>query len=326
MHVTSQLRTALQSSVPSSASSTEDASGPHLFPNPNAPSAPDKRMTENRPQTRVAYDHAEYQQYLGTLPQHLPQQASDPYIQQGGYQTVTSQGTDSYGAHATQAPSYPSSALDPWPSNDARNAPRATSAQSSTLKAPFIPLLRRIFPGIWPQPSTFVHTRRAIAHPASTGQPAPASSPSAPQASIPYSPQSSNGRSHTSNPSVSTGISNFQYLITGGCLLLALALMSDVQAWFPQAEVKDICQEVVQPNAILSRDHLAKLLAVSERTAKTAIQQVVAEPYCRLPSVSIRAGVTAEREVYPLAFDPDTWLVVLYEGDEYAGFDFSFRK
>lgn len=122
------------------------------------------------------------------------------------------------------------------------------------------------------------------------------------------------------------GISNLQYLMTGGCLLLALGLMTDVQAWLPKAEAREICQEVVQPEAILSRDRLAKVLAVSERTAKTAIQQVVAEPYCRLPSVSIRAGVVAEREVYPLAFDPDTWLVMLYEGDEYAGFDFSFRK
>lgn len=127
-------------------------------------------------------------------------------------------------------------------------------------------------------------------------------------------------------PRASMGISNFQYLMTGGCLLLALVLMTDVQQWLPKAEVKDICKEVIQPDAILSRTHLAQLLAVSERTAKTAIQQVVAEPYCRLPSVSIRAGITAEREVYPLAFDPDTWLVMLYEGDEYAGFDFSFRK
>lgn len=122
------------------------------------------------------------------------------------------------------------------------------------------------------------------------------------------------------------GINNMQYLITGGCLLLALGLMTDVQAWLPQSEASDVCQEVVRHDAILSREHLAKILAVSERTAKTAIQQVVAEPYCRLPAVSIRAGVVANREAYPLAFDPDTWLVMLYEGEEYAGFDFSFRK
>ena len=140
-----------------------------------------------------------------------------------------------------------------------------------------------------------------------------------------YRENQSNG-AQPSPPRTSMGISNFQYLMTGGCLLLALVLMTDVRQFLPKAEAKEICQEVIQPDAILSRTHLAQLLAVSERSAKTAIQQVVAEPYCRLPSVSIRAGITAEREVYPLAFDPDTWLVMLYEGDEYAGFDFSFRK
>ncbi|NJP12002.1 MAG: hypothetical protein HC866_23115 [Leptolyngbyaceae cyanobacterium RU_5_1] len=29
---------------------------------------------------------------------------------------------------------------------------------------------------------------------------------------------------------------------------------------------------------------------------------------------------------YPLAFDPQTWFIVLYEGDEYAGYSFSFRR
>ena len=45
-------------------------------------------------------------------------------------------------------------------------------------------------------------------------------------------------------------------------------------------------------------------------------------PYCQLPNLEVRAGATAERFVYPLAFDPQISLIVLYEGDEYAGFRF----
>jgi hypothetical protein len=48
-------------------------------------------------------------------------------------------------------------------------------------------------------------------------------------------------------------------------------------------------------------------------------------PYCRLSELEVRAGVRAQREAYPLAFDPQTWFVVLYEGDQYTGYSFSFR-
>lgn len=191
-----------------------------------------------------------------------------------------------------------------------------------SMKWPRIPLLSHIFSGIRPQPSNFAPKRPKVTHPNDSRRPLP--SQSVYSSSRPSQPAPTTSRP---TPASSTmGINNMQYLITGGCLLLALGLMTDVQAWLPQSEASDVCQEVVRHDAILSREHLAKILAVSERTAKTAIQQVVAEPYCRLPAVSIRAGVVANREAYPLAFDPDTWLVMLYEGEEYAGFDFSFRK
>ncbi|NEQ97946.1 MAG: hypothetical protein F6K30_14705 [Cyanothece sp. SIO2G6] len=117
-----------------------------------------------------------------------------------------------------------------------------------------------------------------------------------------------------------------QYVVAGGCILAALALMVDVQSLMPTATAPELCQTVLQPNAVLSRDHLAQLLVVSERSPKATVRQVIAEPYCQLPTLQLRAGVPAEREAYPLEFDPDTWFVVLYEGDEYAGFDFSFRR
>lgn len=107
---------------------------------------------------------------------------------------------------------------------------------------------------------------------------------------------------------------------------MALALMVDVRGLTPKATSSDICQQVIKSETVLSRDHLTKILAISERTAQTNVQQIIAEPYCRLSPITIRAGVTADREAYPLEFDPDTWLVMLYEDGEYAGFDFSFQR
>lgn len=85
------------------------------------------------------------------------------------------------------------------------------------------------------------------------------------------------------------------------------------------------CQEVIQPNSVLSRQQLTQLIAVPERSPKAKIHEIIQEPYCLLPSLNIRAGVNAVREAYPLEFDPDTWIVVLYEGDEYAGYRFNAR-
>ncbi|MGD1853223.1 MAG: hypothetical protein ACFB2W_03140 [Leptolyngbyaceae cyanobacterium] len=85
------------------------------------------------------------------------------------------------------------------------------------------------------------------------------------------------------------------------------------------------CSTVVSEQAKLSRQQLATLLTVPERDAKSRIRQIVSEPYCQLPTLKVRSGVDAEREAYPLAFDPGTTLVILYENDEYAGYRFSFE-
>ncbi|MBE9077249.1 hypothetical protein IQ241_08065 [Romeria aff. gracilis LEGE 07310] len=87
-----------------------------------------------------------------------------------------------------------------------------------------------------------------------------------------------------------------------------------------------LCQEVIQSGAELSRDQLSRLLAIPERSSKQAVRRIVLEPYCLLQPISVREGAESEREAYPLAFDPSTWFVVLYEGDEYAGYDFNFRQ
>ncbi len=85
------------------------------------------------------------------------------------------------------------------------------------------------------------------------------------------------------------------------------------------------CNTVISDDAKLSREQLAQLLTIPERDAKSRVRQVVSEPYCQLPTLKVRSGVDAEREAYPLAFDPGTTLVILYENNEYAGYRFSFE-
>jgi len=121
--------------------------------------------------------------------------------------------------------------------------------------------------------------------------------------------------------------SGVKYMLAGGSVVAALGLMADLNGFMPKSTpAKEICQEVVEPKAVLSRDKLAQLLAIPEGAPRTQIQQVTQSPYCRLSGVQVRANVTAQREAYPLAFDPQTWFIVLYEGDSYAGYSFSFRR
>lgn len=79
------------------------------------------------------------------------------------------------------------------------------------------------------------------------------------------------------------------------------------------------CAEVVTPDAVLSRERIMKLMTTAEGTAKTRVRNILKVPYCRLKPITVRAGVTAEREVYPLEFDPKIWVIVLYEDDNYVG-------
>lgn len=107
----------------------------------------------------------------------------------------------------------------------------------------------------------------------------------------------------------------------------AIALLFDPGKVFSRGAQKPNrdCQEVVQPQSVLSREELAQVLAVPERDSRDRIRAIVAEPYCVLPGLTIRAGVMAVREAYPLEFDPETWLIILYEGEEYAGYRFIYR-
>lgn len=119
-----------------------------------------------------------------------------------------------------------------------------------------------------------------------------------------------------------------QYFHLCGWGLAAFSLLLNIGFYFQTAASgrENQCQTTVQSSAVLSRKQIAQLLTVPERSSRQQITNIVAEPYCQLPAIELRDGVTAEREAYPLAFSPSTWLVLLYEEDEYAGFSFSFQE
>ncbi len=115
-----------------------------------------------------------------------------------------------------------------------------------------------------------------------------------------------------------------QLLLSGAALAAVGLLVSqpEVAPPGPALDPSQFCQEIVQPKAAVSREQLAQLLTVPERGDRTKVQRIVKEPYCRMPSLSIRAGTMTERDAYPLASDSQTWLVILYEGKTYVGYGF----
>jgi hypothetical protein len=132
---------------------------------------------------------------------------------------------------------------------------------------------------------------------------------------------------HRPSPSPPTSVKPF---LAGGLVLLMVGLMQDVggvRQWFSTSQPSQTqnCEAIIRSDARLSREQLASLLTIPERDPKTAVRKIVSEPYCRLPQLQVRSGVVAEREAYPLAFDPSTQLVILYENDEYAGYRFRFQ-
>ena len=123
-------------------------------------------------------------------------------------------------------------------------------------------------------------------------------------------------------------------LLVGGLLITLASLRLDFAEMVPSALMGAAatpsrnslsCTTVVQADSQISREQLAQLLAIPERDPKARVHDLLADPYCQLPSLEIRAGVMAERVAYPLAFDPAIQLVILYENDEYAGYRFSFE-
>ena len=117
---------------------------------------------------------------------------------------------------------------------------------------------------------------------------------------------------------------NLKQLLAGGAALLAAGLFVDLRG-LPFVNSKSgtsLCPSTSSSQGELTEKQVAQLLAVPEGDRKTKIREIAREPACKLPNLQVRAGSNAEREVYDLKFDPQASIVVLYEGDQYAGYKF----
>lgn len=130
-------------------------------------------------------------------------------------------------------------------------------------------------------------------------------------------------RKQSAQPPSNAQPSKVTSLLAGSSVLAALVLAVDLRSGVHFNRPEHLCEAVIQPKAALSRAQLTQLLIVPERDSKQKVQAILKQPYCKLSDLQVRAGVVAERQVYPLAFDPQTWLIVLYEGEEYAGYRLS---
>lgn len=79
------------------------------------------------------------------------------------------------------------------------------------------------------------------------------------------------------------------------------------------------CVEIITPDALLNQSQILKLISLAEPTSKVRVRAILKAPYCKLESISIRAGVKSEREAYLLNYDPTLWVIVLYEGNTFVG-------
>lgn len=172
--------------------------------------------------------------------------------------------------------------------------------------------------------------RPSPARPSPTTAGGPPTAARLPQAHRPYPyPPNPTGHRSPSRTARAERRSPRNFLLAGGSMLALAALVvgpKPIVDRAEQVESKVVCQETVQAQSVLSRAELSELLAIEERAPKGDVRAVIAEPYCTLPAMEVREGVTAQREAYPLEFNPETWFIVLYEGEEYAGFDFSFSR
>ncbi len=154
--------------------------------------------------------------------------------------------------------------------------------------------------------------------------------------------KNSGGSHHQSNRQSKAAASNHpcKVLWAGGSVA-TLALLAIVPARVgSQAIASSSCQEVIKSGAEISRGELSRLLSIPEGASQEAVRQVIDAPYCLLPVAGSQPDAkqtdakqtdgesvekAATREAYPLAFDPEAWVVVSYEADEYAGYDFVFK-
>lgn len=107
-----------------------------------------------------------------------------------------------------------------------------------------------------------------------------------------------------------------------GILALAIALYKDIPGLFHTAAAAPNLPCKGNPQAqSLSPQQLKTLEKTTPGTPKSALKSGLPDAYCQLPSVVVRAGAIASRDVFRINSNGSTeWGIAMYEGDRFAGF------
>lgn len=110
-------------------------------------------------------------------------------------------------------------------------------------------------------------------------------------------------------------------------VVVAFAITYSVQSafFFPAIadSAKDGCIHSPNSQVRITRAQIEQLLQIQPPAADTAIVGIVGNvAYCQLSNVPHISGIPLRRYAYPCAFDPETWLILEFQGSEYIGFDF----
>lgn len=130
------------------------------------------------------------------------------------------------------------------------------------------------------------------------------------------------------------------FLATGSVATLALLAVVPAKVASQSMDLT-ACQEVVKSGAEISRGNLTRLVSIPSGATQASVHELIDVPYCLLPvspdqpvpeksdladeAATVTDGPMIAREAYPLAFDPEAWVVVNYTASGYAGYDFAFK-
>ena len=135
----------------------------------------------------------------------------------------------------------------------------------------------------------------------------------------------SNYASENFNTSIFVNAVSLQRLKIGlfcSILVLAIALYKDLPGFSNTAVAAPNLPCKGNPQALaLSSQQIKTLEKATPGTPKSALKSELPEAYCQLPSVVIRAGAVASRDVFRINTNGSTeWGIAMYEGDRFAGF------
>ena len=120
----------------------------------------------------------------------------------------------------------------------------------------------------------------------------------------------------------SASLQRLKIVLFCGILALAIALYKDLSGLFHTAAAAPNLPCKGNPQAqSLSPQQLKTLEKTTPGTPKSALKSGLPAAYCQLPSVVVRAGAIASRDVFRINSNGSTdWGIAMYEGDRFAGF------